>query len=53
MGEVTLNLFEMFSPVAFADRPVTLTHKFDEWYKLELGGEGEIRISGELSFTFK
>jgi hypothetical protein len=53
MGEVAVNLFEMFEAVAFADRPVTLTHKFNEWFKLELGGEGEIRISGELSFTFK
>lgn len=53
MGEISLDFLEMFGDVDLSERPVTKTLKFDKWFKLELGGHGELHLAGDISFTFK
>lgn len=55
MGEVSVNMFEMFEESEYEgkERPFVIEKGFDKWFKLELGGDGEVRIKGELKFTFK
>lgn len=54
IGEVEIDFGELIGPCPpDVSKPFVVNKSIDQWFKLDLGGKGEIRLQGELKWTFK